>query len=70
MDNPQRLYHQLDTRVRGLSRVSYAFFMGLISAVCILAVGLLLFEELLIWAVPVGIGMAVLYYVLDPNNEN
>ncbi|WP_268869904.1 hypothetical protein [Halosimplex carlsbadense] len=44
--------------------------MGLISAVCILAVGLLLFEELLIWAVPVGIGMAVLYYVLDPNNEN
>lgn len=70
MGNPRQLYYQLDNRVRSLSRVSYAFLTGLISAVCVFAVGLLIFEELLIWAVPVGVGMAVLYYVTDPNNEN
>jgi len=50
--------------------VSYAFFMGLISAVCVFAVGSLIFEELVRWAVPIGVGMAVTYYVTDPNNEN
>lgn len=68
MDN--QLYRRLDNRVRGLSRVSYAFFTGLISAVCVFAAGLLIFEELVSWAIPVGVGMAVLYYVADPNNEN
>jgi hypothetical protein len=65
-----QLYRRLDNRVRGLSRVSYAFLMGLISAVCVFAVGSLIFEELVRWAILVGIGMAVTYYVADPNNEN
>jgi len=65
-----QLYRRLDNRVRSLSRVSYAFFMGLISAVCVFAVGSLIFEELVRWAVPIGVGMAVTYYVTDPNNEN
>lgn len=68
MDN--QLYRRLDERVRGLSRVSYAIVTGLISAVCVFAIGSLIFEELVRWAVPVGVGMAVTYYVADPNNQN
>ena len=65
-----QLYRRLDDRVRGLSRFSYAFLTGLISALCVFAVGSLIFEELVRWAVPVGVGMAITYYVADPNTEN
>jgi hypothetical protein len=65
-----QLYRRLDNRVRSLSRVSYALLIGLISALCVFAVGSMIFEEMVRWAIPVGVGMAITYYVADPNNEN
>jgi len=70
MDTPRQLYHRVDSRLRGLSRLSYAFLSGLVAAVSLLAIGLLILEDVLVWAVPVGVGMAILTYVSNPNKES
>lgn len=70
MDNLRHLYRQLDNRVRGLSRVSYALFVGLVSAVCVLAVRLLLPGDGSFGPVAMGVSMAVVYYALDPNDQD
>jgi len=64
------LYRQLDDRVRGLSRGSYALLVGLVSAVGVFAVRLLLPGDGSFGPVMMGITMAVVYYAFDPNNAN
>lgn len=70
MDTLRGLYRRLDSRVRGLSRVSYALLVGVVSAVAVFAVRLLLPGDGRFGAVTMGITMAVVYYALDPNNKN
>jgi hypothetical protein len=64
------LYRRLDTRVRGLSRVSYALLVGFVSAVGVFAVRLLLPGDGSFGPIAMGISMAVVYYALDPNTES
>jgi hypothetical protein len=66
----RQLYHRLDTRVRALSRVSYAILIGLVSALGVFAVRSLLAGDGSFGPVAMGVSMAVVYYVFDPNNEN
>jgi hypothetical protein len=70
MDTLRGLYRQLDDRVRGLSRVSYALLVGLVSAVSVFAVRILLPGDGSFGPVLMGITMAVVYYTFDPNNAN
>jgi len=70
MDTLRGLYRQLDDRVRGLSRGSYALLVGLVSAVGVFAVRLLLPGDGSFGPVMMGITMAVVYYAFDPNNAN
>lgn len=65
----QQLYRRLDTRVRKLSRVSYALFVGAVSATGVLVVRTLVPGSGSFGPVAMGISMAVVYYVLDPNDE-
>ena len=70
MDTLRGLYRRLDNRVRGLSRVSYALLVGLVSAMGVFAVRLLLPGDGSFGPVVMGITMAVVYYAFDPNNAN
>ena len=70
MDTTQGVYQQLDNRVRELSRVSYALLVGFVSAVGVFAVRLLLSGDGSFGPVVMGVTMAVVYYVFDPNNQN
>jgi hypothetical protein len=69
-DTLRSLYRQLDDPVRGLSCVSYALLVGLVSAVGVFAVRLLLPGDEGFGPVMMGITMAVVYYAFDPNNAN
>ena len=42
MDTPPSLYRRLDSRMRGLSCISYALLIGVVSAVGVFALRLLL----------------------------
>ena len=64
------LYRQLDDRVRGLSRRSYALLVGFVSAVSVFVVRVLLPGDGSFGPVAMGLTMAVIYYVFDPNNTN
>jgi cbb3-type cytochrome oxidase subunit 3 len=70
MDSLSGLYQRLDNRVRSLSRISYALFVGLISAFGVFAVRLLLPGSGSFGPVAMGISMTVVYYAFDPNNKN
>jgi len=70
MDTLRRLYSRLDTRVRALSRVSYAILIGLVSALGVFVVRSLLAGDGSFGPVVMGVSMAVVYYVFDPNSEN
>ena len=70
MDTPGDLYRRLDDRVRGLSRLSYALFVGGVSAGGVFAVRLLLSGDGGFGPVAMGVTMAVVYYALDPNGES
>jgi hypothetical protein len=70
MDTLRGLYQRLDNRVRGLSRVSYALLVGLVSAMGVFAVRLLLPGDGSFGPVMMGITMAVVYYAIDPNNAS
>lgn len=70
MDSLRSLYRQLDTRVRDLSRISYALLVGFASAVGVFAVRLLLPSDGSFGPVVMGITMAVVYYAFDPNDTN
>ncbi|RLM53104.1 hypothetical protein DVK07_21230 [Halorubrum sp. Atlit-26R] len=70
MDTLRGLYRRLDNRVRGLSRVSYALLVGLVSAMGVFAVRLLLPGDGSFGPVVMGITMAVVYYAFDPNNKS
>ena len=70
MDTLRGLYRRLDNRVRGLSRVSYALLVGLVSAIGVFAVRLLLPGDGSFGPVVMGITMAVVYYAFDPNNKS
>jgi len=67
MDTPRQLYHRLDTRVRALSRVSYALLIGLGSAIGVFAVRSLMPGDGSFGPVVIGVSMAVVYYAFDPN---
>lgn len=68
MASPQRIYHQLDDRVRGLSRASFALLAGVVSAVSGFAVGLLMSQSTTFEATILGLTVAVIFYVFNPNN--
>lgn len=70
MDTLRGLYQRLDDRVRGLSRVSYALLVGLVSAMGVFAVRLLLPGDGSFGPVMMGLTMAVVYYAFDPNNAS
>jgi hypothetical protein len=70
MDSVSGLYRRLDNRVRGLSRVSYALLVGIVSAVSVFAVRLLLSGDGSFGPIAMGITMAVVYYAFDPNTKN
>ncbi|OYR53535.1 hypothetical protein [Halorubrum halodurans] len=69
MDSLRDGYRQLDDRVRGLSRVSYALLVGFVSAVGVFAVRLLLPGGGSFGPVAMGVAMTVVYYAFNPNNE-
>ena len=68
MGSPQRIYYQLDDQVRGLSRVSFALLAGVVSAVSGFTVGLLLSQSTSFEATILGLTVAVIFYVSNPNN--
>lgn len=70
MDSLRGLYQQLDTRMRGLSRVSYALLVGFVSAVGVFAVRLLLPGDGSFGPIVMGITMAAVYYAFDPNDPS
>jgi len=70
MDALQHLYRRLDNQVRGLSRLSYALLVGLISGVAVFAVRSLLPGNGSFGPVAMGVSMTVSYYALDPNKKN
>jgi len=70
MDTLRHLYRRLDTRVRELSRVSYALLIGLVAAVGVFAVRSLLPGDGSFGPIAMGISMTVVYYALNPNNKN
>jgi len=69
MESLRQLYRRLDNRVRGLSRVSYALLIGLVSALGVFAVRSLMTGDGSFGPVAMGISMAVVYYAFDPNSE-
>ncbi len=69
MESLRQLYRRLDNRVRGLSRVSYALLIGLVSALGVFAVRSLMPGDGSFGPVAMGISMAVVYYAFDPNSE-
>ena len=70
MNPPRQLYRRLDSRIQDLSRVSYALLIGLISAVGVFTVRSLLPGDGSFGPIALGIAMTVVYYMLDPNNNN
>lgn len=62
-----QLYHRVETWAEGLSRGEYAITIGLMSFLAVFTVSLLLRDLTISNAVTMGVVMAVVYYVLDPN---
>ncbi|WP_424015262.1 hypothetical protein ACOZ35_04515 [Halorubrum xinjiangense] len=70
MAGPRQLYRRADDWARGLSRLRYALFTGVIVTVSVLAVGVVLDTSTTVYAVTMGVTMAVLYYAFDVNAED
>lgn len=70
MDTLRQLYRRLDSRVRDLSRVSYALLIGLASAVGVFIVRSLIPGDGCFGPIAMGLSMAVVYYAFNPNNKN
>ena len=64
------LYDRLDTRVRELSRISYALLIGLVSAMGVFAVRSLIPGDGGFGPIAMGVSMTVVYYAFNPNNRN
>lgn len=70
MDTLRQLYRRLDTRIRALSRVTYAILIGLVSAMGVFTVRSLMTGDGSFGSVAMGVLMALVYNTFDPNNEN
>ncbi|QWC20490.1 hypothetical protein [Halorubrum sp. 2020YC2] len=70
MAGPRQLYRRVDDWARGLSRLRYALFTGVIVTVSVLSVGVLLDTSTTVYAVTMGAVMAILYYAGDVNAED
>jgi len=70
MDTLRQLYRRLDSRVRNLSRVSYALLIGFVSAVGVFIVRSLISGDGSFGPIAMGVSMAVVYYAFNPNNKN
>ena len=70
MAGPRQLYRRVDDWARGLSRLRYALFTGVIVTVSVLSVGVLLDTSTTVYAVTMGVVMAILYYAGDVNAED
>ncbi|UPV75984.1 hypothetical protein M0R89_07965 [Halorussus limi] len=70
MSKTSQLYRRLDEWTRNLSRVEYASLAGLTSTVAVFIVGALFGGELVtVQAVTMGLTMAVVYYLFNPNEQ-
>ena len=70
MASPRQLYRRADDWARGLSRVRYALLTGAVVTASVLGVGVLLDTSTMVYAVTMGVTMAVLYYAGDVNSED
>jgi len=67
MTGPRRLYRRADDWARGLSRVQYALFTGVVVTASVLGVGVVLDTSTTLQAVTMGVTIAVIYYATDAN---
>jgi hypothetical protein len=67
MAGPRRLYRRADDWARGLSRVQYALFTGVVVTASVLGVGVVLDTSTTLQAVTMGVTIAVIYYATDAN---
>lgn len=70
MAGPRQLYRRADDWARGLSRLRYALFTGVVVVTSVLAVGVALGTPTTLHAVTMGVTMTVIYYVTDPNSAD
>ena len=70
MATPRQLFRRADDWARGLSRLRYALFTGVIVTASVLAVGVIFDDSTTVQAVTMGITMALLYYAFDVNAED
>jgi hypothetical protein len=69
MSSIKQLYQRFDAWARGLSRIGYAAFAGVGSALSYLLVGVLFGESVAIEAVVMGFTMAIMFYLFNPNKQ-
>ncbi|GAA0533743.1 hypothetical protein ABNG02_09295 [Halorubrum ejinorense] len=67
MTSPRQLYRRADDWARGLSRVRYALLTGIVASASVLGVGVVLDTSTTVYAVTMGVTMAVVYYATDAN---
>ncbi|ELZ61572.1 MULTISPECIES: hypothetical protein [Halorubrum] len=66
----RQLYRRADDWARGLSRLRYALFTGVVVVASVLAVGVVLGTSTTVYAFSMGVTMTVIYYVTDPNSTD
>lgn len=65
----KHLYRRVDARIRTLSRGIYAVLTGILTGIAVLVFTLLLGDWVPFQAVSMSVTIAVVYYILDPNNQ-
>lgn len=69
MSSMKQLYRRLDEWARDLSRIGYAVFVGVVSVSSYLLVGTILGESVTVEAFTMGLTLATLFYVFNPNQQ-
>ncbi|NEU58796.1 hypothetical protein [Halorussus sp. MSC15.2] len=70
MSKTKQLYRRLDEWTRNLSRVEYAALAGFVAATAAGIVGALFGGELVtLQAVAMGLSLAAVYYLFNPNEQ-
>ena len=65
----KHLYRRVDARIQNLSRGGYAVLTGSLTGIAVLVFALLLGEWMPFQAVLMSVTIAVVYYILNPNNQ-
>ena len=67
MSRLRQAYNRIDGRIRELSQTKYAVLIGFTSATCALLASTAFGEPDYIFSTTVGLTLAILNYILNPN---